>query len=147
MDSMNYREQVIAFVDAFNVDDLDQVMSFFADDAEYITYDGQHCRGKAEIRAAFAAQFAGRFGQLRFIRDKLIVDEAQQQAAVSWKCEHDLVSLLPGAPFRWLQRSVSALAGRRPWWEGVDLFRFRDGKLVGKYTYAQTRLPLFRRGK
>jgi hypothetical protein len=26
------------------------------------------------------------------------------------------------------------------------IFSFRDGKLIGKYTYAQTRLPLFRRG-
>lgn len=143
---MNYREQVIAFVDAFNVDDLDQVMSFFADDAEYITYDGQHCRGKAEIRAAFAPQFAGRYGRLRFIRDTLIVDEATQQAAVSWTCEHDLASDLPAMPLRWLQRSLAALAGKRPYWEGVDLFRFRGGQLVGKYTYAQTRLPLFRYG-
>lgn len=144
---MDYRAQVIAFVDAFNVDDLDQVMSFFADDAEYITYDGQHCRGKAEIRAAFEAQFAGRYGQLRFIRDQLIVDEVTQQAAVSWRCEHGLDSTLPAAaPMRWLQRSLALVAGRAPYWEGVDLFRFRDGKLVGKYTYAQTRLPLFRQG-
>lgn len=142
---MSYREQVIAFVDAFNVDDLDRVMTFFADDAEYITYDGQHCRGKAEIRAAFVPQFAGRYGRLRFIRDTLIVDEGAQQAAVSWRCEHDLDSDLPGKPWRWLQRSLAMVAGDRPYWEGVDLFRFRDGKLVGKYTYAKTRLPLFRR--
>lgn len=144
---MSYREQVIAFVEAFNVDDLDRVMSFFADDAEYVTYDGQHCRGKTQVRAAFAAQFAGRYGQLRFIRDKLVVDEAMQQAAVSWKCEHDLTSSLPARPLRWLQRLLAILFGHRPYWDGVDLFRFRDGKLVGKYTYAQTRLPLFRRGR
>lgn len=144
---MNYREQVIAFVEAFNVDDLDQVMTFFTEDAEYITYDGQHCRGKAEIRAAFAPQFAERYGRLRFIRDTLIVDEATQQAAVSWRCEHDLGSGQPGRPLRWLQRSLAAVVGSRPYWEGVDLFRFRDGKLAGKYTYAQTQLPLFRQGR
>ncbi|MFP5430754.1 MAG: YybH family protein [Gammaproteobacteria bacterium] len=143
---MNYREQVIAFVDAFNVDDLDQVMSFFADDAEYITYDGRHCRGKAEIRAAFAAQFAGRFGRLRFIRDKVIVDEGTQQAAVSWRCEHGLAVGSPAVFLRWLQRSLAVLAGEKPYWEGVDLFRFRAGKLVGKHTFAQTHLPLFHRG-
>ena len=143
---MNYREQVMAFVDAFNVDDLDKVMSFFADDAEYITYDGRHCRGKAEIRSAFAAQFAGRFGQLRFIRDKLLVDEETQQAAVSWRCEHGLGSALPSRPLAWVQRPLAVLAGKKPYWEGVDLFRFRDGKLVGKYTFAQTHLPLFHRG-
>lgn len=142
---MTFRDQIIAFVDAFNIDDLEQVMGFFADDAEYITYDGQHCKGKPEIRAAFEAQFAGRYGRLRFIKDKLIVDEATQQAAVSWRCEHELGTALTAAPLRLLQRSLAVLAGKKPYWEGVDLFRFENGRLTGKYTYAQTRLPLFRR--
>lgn len=144
---MTFREQIIAFVDAFNVDDLEQVMGFFADDAEYITYDGQHCRGKTEIRAAFATQFAGRYGRLRFIRDKLIVDETSQQAAVSWRCEHELGTEMTAAPLRLLQRSLALLSGKKPYWEGVDLFRFENGRLAGKYTYAQTRLPLFRQGQ
>jgi len=143
---MDYRAQVEAFVDAFNVDDLDQVMSFFADDAEYVTVEGRHCRGKAAIRAEFEAQFAGRYGRLRFLREQLIVDEAMQQAAVSWRCVHDLADSGAPAPVQWLQRAVAHVAGAQPWWSGVDLFRFRDGLLVGKYTYAQTRLPRFRRG-
>lgn len=143
---MTSREQIIAFVDAFNINDLDQVMAFFADDAEYVTYDGQHCRGKMAIRAAFEAQFAGRYGRLRFIRDKLIVDTAMQQAAVSWRCEHGLDADIAPATRRILQRSLALLTGKKPYWEGVDLFRFENGLLTGKYTYAQTRLPLFRHG-
>ncbi len=143
---MDFREQVTAFVDAFNVDDLDQVMSFFSDDAEYITYDGRRRQGPADIRAEFRAQFAGRYGQLRFIRDKLVVDAQNQMAAVSWRCEHGLEGNLGSAPLRLLQRAVALVVGPKPYWEGVDLLRFENGKLAGKYTYAQTRLPRFRRG-
>lgn len=143
---MTFREQIIAFVDAFNIDDLDQVMAFFADDAEYITFDGQHCRGKEEIRSAFALQFAGRYGRMRFIKDKLIIDEATQQAAISWRCEHGLDADIAPATRRLLQRALSLVTGKKPFWQGVDLFRFENGLLTGKYTYAQTRLPLFRHG-
>lgn len=145
--SNGYRKQVEAFVDAFNVDDLDQVMSFFAEDAEYVTYDGRHFVGKVAIRGGFAAQFAGRYGRLRFIRDQLIVDDDAQQAAVSWHCEHGLAFGKRGNPTSWLLRLLAIVMGNAPYWEGVDLFRFRDGRLIGKYTYAQTRLPLFRRGR
>ncbi|MDP2226503.1 MAG: nuclear transport factor 2 family protein [Moraxellaceae bacterium] len=143
---MSYRDQIAAFVDAFNVDDLEAVMRCFAADAEYITLEGRHCRGKAAIRAEFEAQFAGRYGRLRFVRERLLVDEAQQEAAVSWRCEHLLVPGADATALRWLQRSLSVVTGRRPYWQGVDLFRFRDGLLIGKYTYGQTRLPLFHRG-
>lgn len=142
---MTFRDRIIAFVDAFNADDLDQVMDCFADDAEYVTLDGRRCTGRAAIRAEFTAQFEGRYGQLRFLRDLLIVDEQQQTAAVSWRCEHGLAAPSATPPLQLVQRALAWLAGPRPYWEGVDLFRFRDGKLVGKYTYGQTRLPRFRR--
>ncbi|HEX6590386.1 MAG TPA: nuclear transport factor 2 family protein [Moraxellaceae bacterium] len=136
------RADIVAFVDAFNVDDLEAVMAFFADDAEYITFDGRHCRGKAAIREEFSAQFAGRYGRLRFLRDKLIVDAEAGLAAVSWRCEHGLEG---SGPHPLLRRGLALLTGRKPYWEGVDLFRFRQGRLTGKYTYARTRLPLFHR--
>jgi len=84
---------------------------------------------------------------MRFIRDKLIVDEENNMAAVSWRCEHNLPGQSGNSPRRVLLRALAFLMGRRPYWEGVDLFRFRDGKLAGKYTYTQSRLPLFRRGR
>jgi len=143
---MEFRKQVIAFVDAFNVDDLDLVMSFFSNDAEYVTYDGRHLRGLSDIRAEFEVQFAGRYGQMRFTRDKLIVDAETEMVAVSWRCEHHLDNDLASAPTRLLQRFLAGVVGRTPYWEGVDLLHFTNGKLDGKYTYAQTKFPRFRRG-
>lgn len=143
---MEYRDRIIAFVDAFNVDDLDRVMDFFADDAEYVTLEGRRHRGKAAIRAEFQAQFAGRYGQLRFLRDQLVVDAQAQSAAVSWRCEHHLGGPLATGPRRLAQELLARVAGRAPWWEGVDLFRFDGDRLIGKYTYGHTRLPRFHRG-
>jgi len=47
------------FVDGFNRNDLDSVMSFFADDAIYDEFNGKRNVGKAAIRAAFEPQFTG----------------------------------------------------------------------------------------
>ena len=54
---------VVRFTDAFNREDLDAVMAFFADDAVYDEFDGQRRVGKAAIRAAFEPQFRGDFGK------------------------------------------------------------------------------------
>lgn len=144
---MDYRNRIVAFVDAFNVDDLDQVMAFFADNAEYITLEGRHCRGKAAIRAEFQAQFGGRYGQLRFLRDQLIIDTQGRSAAVSWRCEHHLAGAPGSGPWRVAQALLARVAGPAPWWEGVDLFRFDGDRILGKYTYGRTRLPRFHRGR
>jgi hypothetical protein len=84
---------------------------------------------------------------MRFIRDKLIVDVENEMAAVSWRCEHGLDSDVGSASRRLLLRALALVVGRKPYWQGVDLFRFENGKLSGKYTYAQARLPRFRRGQ
>lgn len=42
----------------------EQLVSFFADDGEYITYDNRHCRDKAEVRATFVARDAGGTGPM-----------------------------------------------------------------------------------
>ena len=65
---------VTRFTDAFNRDDLDAVMGFFADDIVYDEFNGKRSRGKAAVRAAFAPQFAGAFGKIRFVSEDLFVD-------------------------------------------------------------------------
>jgi hypothetical protein len=71
----------------------------------------------ATLRAELAAQFAGHYEQLRFHHELLIVDEAQQMAAVSWRCEHGLDNTLALPPLRILQRALSQAACRQPWGE------------------------------
>ena len=55
------------FVDAFNRNDLDSVMSFFADDAIYDEFNGKRNVGRTAIRAAFEPQFNGAYGKMQFL--------------------------------------------------------------------------------
>jgi len=132
-DSPSIAEVLRAFVDGFNTNSLDQVMSFFADDAVYEPGDGRTHRGRAAIRKAFEPQFANAFGTMRFVVSDQVVDERARKATIRWLCQHDFATMKP-FPARWL---FEALFGRRAGWYGTDTFHFDDrGKIVGKFSYA-----------
>ena len=130
------------FVAGFNDNSLDEVMTFFAEDAVYRPGDGSEHRGKAAIRAAFLPQFSGAYGRMRFVVDDRVVDEGARKAAIRWVCRHDITQARPLAR-RWLFR---LLYGRRCGWYGTDIFHFDDaGRIIGKYTYANYNRPQLRR--
>jgi ketosteroid isomerase-like protein len=111
-------DHVVRFTEAFNREDLDAVMAYFADDALYDEFDGKEARGKAAIRAAFVPQFRGDFGRMRFVTEDLFVDVESGKALIRWLCT--------------LERG-----GRKRGWRGLDLLHFRDGKVIEKRTYAK----------
>lgn len=115
---------VIRFTDAFNRDDLDGVMAYFADDAIYDEFNGKVNRGKAEIRAAFEPQFRGAHGVIRFHTEDVFVETDTGKALIRWRCT--------------LERD-----GRTRAWQGLDILRFRDGLVEEKRTYAKASVPLF----
>lgn len=111
------RARVRAFVDAFNRGDLEEVMRYFAEDATYDELTGRRNVGKDAIRAAFAPQFRGDFGNLVFDEEDLFVDAADGKALVSWICR---------------------LQGKRGGWRGLDILTFRkDGLVAEKRTYTK----------
>ena len=114
---------VLDFTDAFNRDDLDAVMAYFADDAFYDEFHGTRHHGKGAIRAAFVPQFEGTFGKVRFEEEDYFLDVEAGKAMISWTCSLE-TKQGPGG------------------WRGLDLLRFVDGKLVEKHTYAKTKTPL-----
>jgi uncharacterized protein (TIGR02246 family) len=134
------------FVAGFNQNDLDQVMAFFAEQAVYRPGDGSEHLGRAAIRRALAPQFEGVYGEMQFLVDDRLVDEAARKAAIRWVCRHDF-SGDKGRRVPWPQRWVfRALYGQRCGWYGTDIFHFdAEGKIVGKYTYANYGRPQIRR--
>ena len=107
------------FTECFNNDDLDGVMGYFAPDAVYDQFDGSPATGLDEIRAAFAPQFEGAFGEMRFADEDLFVDPETNKTMVSWTCSFDTKSGRTG-------------------WRGLDLLHFNaDGQIVAKLTYAK----------
>jgi ketosteroid isomerase-like protein len=113
-----FEDLVVRFTDAFNRDDLDRVMSFFADDAVYDEFNGKQSRGAAAIRAAFAPQFAGVFGKIRFVSEDLFVDPVSGKALIRWLCT--------------IERD-----GRVRGWRGLDILHVVDGRITEKLTYAK----------
>lgn len=120
------RRWVIDFTEAFNREDLDEVMSYFADDAIYDEFDGTRNVGKAAIRDAFIPQFDGKFGRMRFHTEDMFLDVDGGKALIRWLCT--------------MEESA-----RQGGYRGLDILHFRDGKLVEKHTYAKTRLPAIRK--
>lgn len=126
-------ETLRKFVDGFNTNSLDEVMTFFADDAVYEPGDGRTHRGRAAIREAFRPQFSNAFGTMRFVVNDQVVDEGARKATIRWVCQHDFATMTP-PPKRWLFR---AMFGPRAGWLGTDTFHFDEhGKIVGKFSYA-----------
>ena len=124
MDRAHLLDLSARFVDAFNRNDLDAVMAFFADDGVYDEFNGRRNVGKAAIRAAFAPQFSGAFGEMKFIDEDMFVDPEAGKVMASWRC-------------------TLSVKGEPTSWRGLDLMHFRDDKLVQKLTYAKAKVPLF----
>ena len=123
MERKQLEDLVVRFTDAFNRDDLDGVMSFMAEDAIYDEFNGRRSRGKQAIREAFAPQFRGDFGRIRFQTEDLFVDPESGKALIRWLCT--------------LERD-----GQSSGWRGLDILRFEEGLLAEKHTYAKAEIPL-----
>ena len=112
------------FLDAFNRNDLDAVMSYFAPEGEYEEFNGGLNRGVDAVRAAFAPQFEGAFGEMKFLDEDLFIDEATGKVMASWRC-------------------TLSVKGEPTSWRGLDLLHWQGDRLVRKLTYAKAKVPRF----
>ena len=118
-------ETTAAFLAAFNNNDLDGVMAHFADDGVYEEFNGAEHKGPDAVRAAFAPQFDGAFGAMKFIDEDLMVDPVAGKVLASWRCTLEV-------------------KGQPTSWRGLDAMTFNDdGQVTRKLTYAKTKAPLF----
>jgi ketosteroid isomerase-like protein len=125
------REETIAALsrwnDAWNDHDLDRVMELLHDEVEFENWTGGRVAGKEALRKARAPWFANH-GGFRFTTEDLFVDEKAGKVL-----------------FRWALDWPSGEKGREGQPErrrGVDVMRFRDGRIVEKYTYSKTTLEI-----
>ncbi len=127
-----------AYMRSFNENDLDGVMTHFADDAVYRPGNGVERQGRAAIRDELELQFSYGLGAMRFDEVDRIVDERARKIVIRYVCRHDLAWARPPTLSLRLQRILAgALVGDRFGWEGVDVFHFDDAaKILRKFTYA-----------
>jgi len=131
-------DTITRYMDAFNANDLDTVMTCFSDDSIYQPGDGKTHRGKAEIRAAFEPQFNGAWGALRWDEHDRIFDVENRKMAIRYVCRVDISDTKPRG-LRMLYRGIviRLFVGKRFGWQGVDVFHFdADGKIKEKYSYS-----------
>ncbi len=114
---------VVDFTEAFNRENIDEVMSYFAVDAIYDEFHGERHQGVEAIRAAFVPQFRGDYGRMRFHSEDMFLDVAAGKAMIRW-----LLTL--------------ETPDRAGGWRGLDLLHFEDDKLKEKHTYAKAKVPL-----
>ncbi len=114
---------VIDFTEAFNRENIDEVMSYFADDAIYDEFNAVRHDGKDAIRAAFVPQFRGDHGKMRFHTEDMFLDVAAGKALIRWLLTFEEAERAAG-------------------WRGLDILHFADGKLIEKHTYAKAKTPV-----
>jgi hypothetical protein len=131
-------DTITKYMDAFNANDLDRVMTFFRDDAIYQPGDGKTHRGKAEIYAAFDPQFRGCWGAMRFDEHERIIDVENRKFTIRWVCRHDMSQAKStGLVMSFKQMLLRLIKGKRFGWQGVDVIHFdANGKFKEKYTYG-----------
>lgn len=113
---------VIDFTEAFNREDIDEVMSYFADNAVYDEFNDIRHVGTDAIRAAFIPQFEGKYGRMRFHTEDLFLDVDSGKALIRWV----------------LTMEEEARQGA---YRGLDILHFAHGKLVEKHTYCKAKIP------
>jgi ketosteroid isomerase-like protein len=115
------------FTEAFNREDIDEVMSYFTEDAVYDEFNGVRSTGKVAIRKAFEPQFAGAFGRMRFHTEDMFLDVPAGKAMIRWVLTLEEPD-------------------RQGAYRGLDILHFRpDGLLAEKHTYCKAKVPLIRK--
>lgn len=117
---------VIDFTEAFNRENIDEVMSYFTEDAIYDEFNDVRHTGTDAIRAAFIPQFSGAFGRMRFHTEDMFLDVDSGKAMIRWVLT--------------LEEET-----RQGAYRGLDLLHFKNGKLVEKHTYCKAKMPLIRK--
>lgn len=107
--------------------DLDGVMEIFHDDILFENFTGGKAKGKEALRQAWASWFKNH-GGFRFTEEETFIDEDHQKALYRW--ELDWPSFEKG------------YEGRPEKRRGVDVFHFKDEKIIKKLTYSKTTLHI-----
>ena len=112
---------------AWDNHDLDGVMELFHDDVLFENWTGGQAKGKENLRKAWASWFENH-GGFRFTEEETFIDTEQQKALYRWQL--DWPSLEKG------------FEGRSEKRRGVDVFHFRDGKILQKLTSSKTTIEI-----
>ena len=110
------------FVDAFNRMNLDDVVSFFSEDAVYEDSAGDRHVGHKAIRTAFEPLVGGSRGRIRFDGEDVFAEVETGKVLASWRLNLDK------------DGDVSVI-------RGIDVLEFQGNKLAKKLAYMKVDKP------
>ncbi|MCH2348194.1 MAG: nuclear transport factor 2 family protein [Pseudomonadales bacterium] len=120
------RQELLAltdqFVDAFNRMNLDDVVSFFSEDAVYEDSAGGRHVGHVAIRTAFEPLVGGSRGRIRFDGEDVFAEVETGKVLASWRLNLDK------------DGDVSVI-------RGIDVLEFQGNKLAKKLAYMKVDKP------
>jgi taurine dehydrogenase small subunit len=111
-----------AIQDAFNRQDVEGILAYFAEDSEWLMargpdpWEARRLKGKADIGAVLAARYAV-IPDMRWVDMQHFISEDGNRACSEWTVKG---TPKDGPPVDWL---------------GCDVWTFRDGKVTKKDTY------------
>ena len=112
-------ELIDAISDAFNSNDIDQVMFFFADDAIFDHAAGPHIHGTSSVGAdAIRAVFGNMFERVENVKWETLDTRIERDKAI---CQY--------------RRTATFPSGEIHDFKTVDILTFRNGKIIHKDTY------------
>lgn len=112
------------FLESFNTEDVDGMMAYFdGPDCVYEDPTGGIHKGRAAVRAALEPNFTGVWGKVRYDSEDLIADPHKNTAAAWWTL-------------------VMSRGDKSKKLRGMDILKFRDGKLVSKLCYVKAKQTL-----
>ena len=112
---------------AWDNHDLEGVMKLFHDEVFFENWTGGKAIGKEALRKAWAPWFANH-GGFRFTEEDTFIDEEEQKVLYRWQLEWPSFE--------------KGCEGRPEKRRGVDVFHFKDGKIIKKLTYSKTTIEI-----
>jgi len=112
---------------AWDNQDLEGVLELYDDDVYFENWTGGYAKGKEALREAWTLWFTTG-GDFRFNRDDLFFDEEDQKLTVTWELE-------------W-SSPEKGYEGKPEKRRGLDLYHFKDGKVIRKLTYSKTSVEI-----
>lgn len=128
---------------ALEAHDPSGVMELFAEHSEYWPGDGRCFRGKSAIRRALRPFFDGRYGEVSFPADDVLVDTEARKIAIRWICQAGVIARGSSGLLAWRTRWLHRLLGRAVYWHGIDVFWIdADGLITRQSSVAHTMMPV-----
>jgi len=112
---------------AWDNHDIDGVMELFHDDVLFNNWTGGKADGKEALRQAWTPWFANH-GDFLFTPEDIFIDVNEQKVLYQWQLDW---------PSN--ERGYEGKPERR---HGVDVLHFKEGKIIGKYTYSKTTIEI-----